>query len=111
MQLTFLKGYPDYVGKRFVFVGFGNGPASYVQITNTGGGDPIVLPRYDNYIDFIGGAESVSRTYLLRMVPVAVGNRPTFRIQWVVISTGVEVAAGVNLSAEQAQLAGFGGVY
>lgn len=111
MQLTFLKGYPDYVGKRFIWAGYGNGPSSYVQVTATGGGDPIVLPRFDNYVDTCGGGISVSRTYLVRAIPVAVGNRPTFRLQWVVISTGNEVAAAVNLSTEQVQLYGFGGVY
>jgi hypothetical protein len=111
MQITFLKGYPDYVGKRFVFVAYGSGPASYVQVTATGGGDPLVLPVYGAYLDFVGGATSVSRTYTLRPVPVAVGNRPSYRLQWIVVATGLEVAGGVNLSAESAQIGGFGGVY
>jgi hypothetical protein len=40
MQLTLLHGYPDLIGKRFAFVGYGTGPASYSRTT----GDAIALP-------------------------------------------------------------------
>lgn len=106
MQLTFLKGYPDYIGKRFAFVGFGIGPALYVT-----GGDPITLPRYDNYLDFIAPAVSVSGTYYIYPIPAGTGNRPTYKLKWVVVATGAEVAANVVLSAESIQIGGFGGVY
>lgn len=111
MQLTLLHGYPDYVGKRFNWCGNGIGPASYVQVTATGGGDPLVLPGFGNYIDFAAPALTISRTYLVIPVPVLVGARATWRLKWTTQSSGTEVSAAVNLSAESVQLAGFGGVY
>lgn len=106
MQLTLLKGYPDRIGKRFAFVGYGSGPASYVT-----GGDTVTLGAFQNYIDWMGDATSISDTYFLRAIPSAVGPRATWEMKWFVISTGNEVANGVNLSAEQVQVGGFGGVY
>jgi hypothetical protein len=89
MQLTFLQGYPDYVGKRFIFAGYGNGPASYVA-----GGDPIVLPRYDNYIDVIFSALTVGGAFEVKALPQSYGNRATQTLLW----TGV---AGTIASAAQ----------
>lgn len=111
MQLTLLHGYPDYVGKRFIICGNGTGPASYVQVTATGGGDPIIIPRYQNYIDILFPALTVSRTYLVIPVPVLVGARGTWRLKWTTQSTGAEVSASTNLSAESVQIGGFGGDY
>jgi hypothetical protein len=106
MQITFLHGYPDYIGKRFAYVGYGSGPASYVT-----GGDPITLPRYDNYIDLPYVAVSQSGTYWLVPIPSAVGARAAWKYKWVVIATGLQVAAATNLYAESAQVGGTGGVY
>lgn len=77
MQLTFLQGYPDYVGKRFIFSGFGNGPASY-----SAAGDPIVLPRYNNYIDNIFPALSTSGAYEVTATPSGVGARQNWSLFW-----------------------------
>lgn len=105
--LTLLKGYPDRIGKRFAFVGYANGPKSYIQ-----GGDPATLPGFQNYIDFIdGGVLSVSGTYYVISRPLAFGPRATWNIVWTVTATDAEVGAGVDLSAETIQLGGFGGVY
>ena len=113
MQLTLLKGYPDYVGKRQIFCGNGAGPASYVQKTSspTGGGDIITYPPFGNYIDIIFPAMSLSGTYIVYPFQVAIGPRQTWALKWVTISTGTEVSASTNLSAESVQLAGFAGVY
>ena len=108
MQVTLLHGYPDYIGKRLAWAGYGNGPASYVQST----GDPIVIPRFQNYIDTVNGSvQSVSGTYTVVARPSGVGPRRTWALHWFVTSTGAEVANAVNLSAEQVQIGGFGGVY
>ena len=109
MQLTLLKGYPDYVGKRQIFCGSGVGPTSYVQ--KASGGDPIVYPPYQNYIDVLFPAMSLSGTYIVYPYPSAVGARATWALKWVTASTGAEVSAAVDLSAEKVQLGGFGGVY
>jgi hypothetical protein len=112
MQITFLKGYPDYVGKRFIWAGFGNGPASYANTgTNATSGDVIVFPRFQNYIDLVLGDFSVSGTYYVHAQQATVGARPAWRLRWYVAATNAEVANLVNLSAEQIQIGGFGGVY
>ena len=79
MQLTLLKGYPDSIGKRFAWAGYGSGPLAYNPLT----GDPIAFPRYNNYIDAIQTATSASGNYQAQAVPLAVGNRPTFALFYV----------------------------
>lgn len=91
MQLTFLHGYPDYVGKRFNFCGYGNGPASYVAT-----GDPIVLPRYNNYIDIVFEALSVSGAYAVRGLQSTFGVRASWALLWSgVLGTVASVAQNV----------------
>lgn len=111
MQLTLLHGYPDSVGKRQIVCGTGKGPTSYVQVTATAGGDPITNPSFQNYLDILFPAMTVSGTYIVYPMPVAVGARATWRLKWVTASTGAEVGAATNLSAESVQLGGFAGVY
>jgi hypothetical protein len=117
MQLTLLKGYPDFVGKRATFAGFGNGPASYVQFVAATapaagtGGDPFTLPMPNYYIDALGGATSVSGTYYVRAVSSGVGARQKWVLVWYVAATNAQVGAGVPLSAEQLQIGGLCGQY
>lgn len=119
MQLTLLKGYPDFVGKRATFVGFGNGPASYTQVAAATapaaatGGDQIILPLPNYYIDSIdsSGQLSVSGTYFVRVITSGVGARQTFRLMWFVTATNAQVAASTNLSAESIQIGGKFGQY
>lgn len=116
MQLTLLHGYPDYIGKRFSFCGFGKGPKSYAVKTGSastvqGGGDVVQAPRFQNYFDIIFPAMSLSGTYIVYPYPVTSGPRQTWALQWVVKATGAEATAALDLSAETVQLAGFGGVY
>lgn len=107
MQLQLLHGYPDYMGKRYAFVGFGNGPKSYAT-----GGDPVTLPGFQQYIDLLmSGGFSVSKTYYVDAVQAAVGPRQVWRLIWTVAATDAEVAAAVDLSAESIQVGGFGGDY
>lgn len=107
MQLQLLHGYPDYMGKRYAFVGFGNGPKSYVT-----GGDPITLPGFQQYIDLLmSGGFAVSKTYYVDAVQAAVGARQVWKLIWTVAATDAEVAAAVDLSAESIQVGGFGGDY
>ncbi len=106
MQLTLLKGYPDMVGRRRIFCGYGNGPASYVQT-----GDPLIVPGYETYIDGVQGAVTVSGTYKVEARPSGVGARQSWFLIWSVVATGAQVAGAVNLSAEQVQITAFGGQY
>lgn len=103
MQLTGLKGYPDFVGKRATFVGFGTGPASYNQTT----GDVVTLPMPNWYIDALncGGTMTVSGTYFVRAWSSSgIGPRQTWALRWYVSSGGAEVSASTNLSAEKLQI-------
>lgn len=103
MQLTLLKGYPDYVGKRFMWAGYGNGPSSYVF----GVGDPIVLPRYENYIDSAFPAMSVSGNYIVQPQPTGVGTRQTWNVRWLYTQAqGLGVDGVVIASAGSGQTAG-----
>ena len=111
MQLTLLHGYPDNIGRRLTFVGYGNGPKSYVQVATAGGGDKVTVPRFQFYIDAIGGGLTVSKTYYVQPYPSGVGPRQTWALKWVVTATNAEAGAGIDLSAEQVQLAGLGGQY
>ena len=107
MQLTLLKGYPDFVGKRATFVGWGNGPASYSQTT----GDVVRLPQPNYYIDAISsGTNTVSGTYFVRAQSSGVGPRMTWALFWY-LAAGGPVANGTNLSAEQIQIGGNCGQY
>jgi hypothetical protein len=119
MQLSLLKGYPDFVGKRATFVGYGSGPASYVQYTAAtapaagSGGDPLTLPLPNYYIDSVdsSGQSTVSGTYYVRMATSGVGPRQKWALIWYVTATNAQVAAAVNLSAEQVQIGGKCGQY
>lgn len=77
MQLTLFHGYPDYVGKRFIYLGSGKGPATYVT-----SGDPIVLPRYNNYIDNIIDAVTIGGAYAIKGIPLGLGPRANWVLQW-----------------------------
>ncbi len=102
----FLEGYPDYVGKRFNWAGYGSGPSSY-----TTGGIDLVLPRYNNYIDLVIPSTTVSGTYSVVGIPSVNNGRATWKLKWIVFATGAEVANAVDLSAERLRVGGFGGVY
>jgi hypothetical protein len=107
MQLTLLKGYPDFVGKRAIFVGWENGPPSYVQAT----GDIITLPLPNYYIDALfGGVQTVDGLYQVRAEPTGVGARKTWALIWYTVA-GATVANGVNLSGSQIQIGGMCGQY
>lgn len=107
MQLTLLHGYPDLIGRRSAFVGYGNGPASYVT-----GGDPVTTGQFGYYIDYLSsGVCTVSGTYYVLSIPSGAGPRKTWKVIWYTRGGTTEVTAAVNLSAEQLQLGGFGGVY
>lgn len=107
MVPTLLNGYPDVVGKRQIFAGFGTGPKSYSRVT----GDPVTVPGYQNYIDQLQGSISVSGTYEAIPQPLGTGARQSWIYRWYVVSTGVEVANAVDLSAESVSVSGYGGTY
>lgn len=107
MQLTLMHGYPDLIGRRSAFAGFGNGPAAY-----TTGGDPVTLGTFNYYIDAIeGNGFTVSGNYYVVPIPSKAGPRATWKLKWFTQGTNTEVGNGTNLSAESLILSGLGGLY
>lgn len=105
MQLTLLKGYPDFVGKRATFVGWGNGPASYNATT----GDVLTLPMPNYYIDAVPSrADTLSSNFFVKIIPSGVGPRQKWALFWF---TAAGAVASGNLSAEQLQIGGWCGQY
>jgi hypothetical protein len=107
MQLTLLHGYPDNVGRRHIWCGYGNGPANYQQATK----DVLAAPRFQFYFDVIFPALTKSGTYIVYGFSTGVGARQQWALKWVTAATGVEVANATDLHLEQVQLGGFGGQY
>lgn len=113
MILTMVNGYPDFIGYRQAFAGYGTGPASYLAT-----GDPVTLQNKRRFIDVLfGGAMSLSGNYLVNAQPSATGERVTWTAQWFYANgahggtAGAEVSAGTNLSAETVQMGGFCGQF
>jgi hypothetical protein len=78
MQLNLLFGYPDFIGRRFAWAGYGSGPSSYVT-----GGDQIVLPTYNSYIDAVfGSVYTVSGNYIVTPQPLGFGVRQKWNLKW-----------------------------
>lgn len=114
MVVNLIEGlYPDFVGRRQIFAGSGNGPASYVT-----GGDPTTLSNPRLYIDVLfGGVMTVSGNYVVYAVPSGVGIRQTWKLVWFHTTTvgggvvGAQATAAANLSVEQIQIGGFCGQF
>jgi hypothetical protein len=107
MQIQLFHGYPDLIGRRSCFAGSGIGPKAYVT-----GGDPVTTGQFGYYIDSLeGNGYSVTGTYYTIPIPSAAAVRATWKLKWIVTATNVEVANGVDLSAEKIIVSGLGGVY
>lgn len=102
MQIKLFPDWPNLVGRKQAFVGSGTGPALYVL-----GGDVVTLTGYNTYIDALNNSTSLSGTYNLRAIPSIAGPRAVWKLQWIVFSTGLEVAANTVLSGESAVVSGF----
>ena len=109
MTITLFHGYPDRVGKRSMWAGTGNGPASYV-----GGNAPtdqLVINMFQFYIDSVTEVSiSVSGTYYAIAQPSVAGVRANWFLRYFTTATGAEVANATNLSTEKFILSGFGGL-
>ncbi len=78
--------YPEFVGRRGIFVGIGTGPASYSQTT----GDPVSLAQVPLYIDAIpGGVMTVSGNYKLSFQPSGTGVRQAWAARWFYAGGGI----------------------
>ncbi|HEX5426676.1 MAG TPA: hypothetical protein VFW94_24400 [Candidatus Acidoferrales bacterium] len=104
MQLTLLKGYPDMIGLRRAFAGYGNGPSNYTQ----GADDPVTIPTYGFSIDALfGGVISTDGSTVAMAHPSGSGSSQTWNLQYYVASSMARASG--DLSGKVFQIAGFGG--
>jgi hypothetical protein len=111
-----LDSYPQSIGSSVISVFPHTGPASYVQIVvSTGAGDKAQGAEAGlKYFDYVVGGLTDSGTYRVECIPSAASTSPasapstTYLLRWIVVSTGAQVAANVNLSAETVRLLAFG---
>jgi hypothetical protein len=114
MQLTLLHGYPDWIGKRQAFCGYGSGPASYLGGATAG--DPVTIPITSHYIDEIesSGVLSTDGTYIAFAYPAGVGARQQWYLRYFAFTTagvGAEATNTTNLSTKNFQISGLCGKY
>jgi hypothetical protein len=110
MILTMVNGYPDYIGYRQAFAGYGTGPKSYDATT----GDVVTLSNNRRFIDVLfGGVQSLSGTYTVFARPSGSGERQTWALHWFTTANMTEVTtvSATNLSAETVQIGGFCGQF
>lgn len=118
--MSLLGDYPDSFGAHRASVIGHAGPASYTQLTAApvAGGDTVEAKAAGlKYLDaLLPCGLSDSGTYRVEAV-VSAGHpttnkaaapSPTFKLRWVVVATGAEVAGAVNLSAEVVRLFALG---
>ncbi len=99
--------YPDFVGRRALFVGIGTGPATYSAAT----GDAVTLNVPNWYIDAIcGGGMSTDGTYYFIAGPTASGTRQTWNLYYYNASTGAQ-ATGAAVSGKTFQVAAIVGQF
>lgn len=97
-----LPGYETYWGNKKVEIIEHFGPASYAT-----GGETYTASQVGwGGFDRVSASISYSGTYQMRVLygSTAVGAVASVKIMWVVIATGAEVAAAVNLSTEITRL-------
>lgn len=100
-----VTGHDDTFGGHFFGAIDYTGPASYVQ-----GGDALDPKPFgcpNSLLAVIGGVDQ-SGTYRAEGRALYSGAQTTFQLVWFVLSTGLEVGAGVNLSTIKVRLAAIG---
>lgn len=107
MELTLLSGYPDFVGRRQLWCGYGHGPEDYDRDDK----DPIHVPPFSFFIDAVIPALSSSGNFIVYGFAEGVGARQEWKLKWVKAEDGEEVENHEDLSDESVQLAGFGGSF
>lgn len=121
-----MDGFPDSFGSHRASVFPHAGPASYTQVVegvapaNATGGDEVSATEAGmKYFDFIASGLTDSGKYRVEVIPQGrsgyvanpsqIGSPAAqFTLRWVVVATGAEVAALVDLSAEIVRLSAIG---
>jgi hypothetical protein len=98
--------YPEFVGRRGLFVGIGTGPTAYVA----GAADSVTLALPNYYIDALcGGVMSTDGSTYAIVGPSGSGTRQTWNLYYYVASTGARASG--NLSTMTFQIAAFVGQF
>lgn len=122
-----IDGYPTPWGNKKASVFYHTGPASYVQMVVAApptGGDPLSdVEAGLRFLDFVDGGISDNGQFRVEAVSSSgnpsqaqgagqggtVGSSPrTWRLRWIVVATGAEVAGAVNLSGRTVRLLAIG---
>jgi hypothetical protein len=98
--------YPDFVGRRAIFVGSGTGP---VSSSNTVG-DPVSLAVPNWYIDAVLDGSSIDGLYYVQAFPTGTGPRQTINLFYFT-KAGAPVTPGTNLSGSTFVISAFVGQY
>lgn len=83
MQLVYLHGYPDRIGRRFSWAAIGTPPASAPAA-----GDPIALPSFNNYIDSCDIGTSISQAFTGAAAPSVAGSRASWLVRYKFATAG-----------------------
>ncbi|CAN5951053.1 unnamed protein product [Sphagnum jensenii] len=95
--------YPDFVGKRAIFVGSGTGP------TNATNPDPVSIAIPSYYVDSILSGASIDGLYYIQGFPTATGPRNTWNLVYYSASTGAKQTG--NLSGSTFVVSAFVGQF
>lgn len=95
--------YPDFVGRRAIFVGSGKGPVSSTAL------DPVSISIPNWYIDAVLGGSSTDGLYYVEATPTAIGPRNTWNLSYYAISNGAKQTG--NLSGSTFVVSAFIGQY
>lgn len=82
--------YPDYVGRRAIFVGSGPGP------TNSTALDPVSLALSSWYIDAILDGASTDGLYYVQATPTQIGPRGTWNLSYYAVSNGAKQTGNLS---------------
>jgi hypothetical protein len=88
------------MGGKVCCVGTMTGPASYATVPGKSFTGQIFTDSAARSIDWLDGSVTESGTYRVCAGPEIPGNPHRWFFRWIVIASGVEAAAGVNLSGE-----------
>lgn len=117
-----MDGYPDSFGSHRASVFPHVGPSSYTQITEgvapalaTGGDTVEAIEAGMKFFEYVSGGLTDSGKFRVECIPTTLSGvvasqasipQPsrTYRLRWVVVATGAEVAGAVDLDAEIVRL-------
>lgn len=100
MAVTLHEGSPHSDGHRLAATADIDGPASY----STGGQEVTAASLGLAYIESAHAAASNAGSRVVVVAPGGKGPKATIKLIWIVLSTGVEVAAAVDLSADSVRI-------